>query len=65
MSEEEIDALKKLITLSKERKIVIKACDKGAGIIILNFKDHIEACCKHLEAKLFPKILRKNNTIAK
>ena len=30
----EINALKELITLQKERKIVVKACDKGAGVII-------------------------------
>lgn len=31
---EELNALKELITLQKERKIVVKACDKGAGVII-------------------------------
>ena len=44
----EIEALKELIQLQRDRKIVIKACDKGAGIIILNFNDYPEACYKHL-----------------
>ena len=35
----EINALKELIKLQKERVIIIKACDKGAGIMILNFND--------------------------
>ena len=34
-----IQALKELIRLQKERIIIIKAADKGAGIVILNFKD--------------------------
>ena len=47
----EIHALKQLITLQKERKIVIKACDKGAGIMILDVKDYIKACYNHLLSK--------------
>ena len=35
--QDELIALKELISLQKTRKIVIKACDKGAGLIILNF----------------------------
>ena len=38
ISKEEKEALKELIKLQKERQIVIKPCDKGAGIIILDFK---------------------------
>ena len=45
---EEIKALKELIRLQKERIIVIKAADKGAGIVILNFQDYIKACYEHL-----------------
>ena len=30
---------------------MIKQCDKGARIMILNFQDYIEACDKHVEAK--------------
>ena len=46
--QEEICALKELIRLQRDRKIVIKACDKGAGIIILNFEDYLKACYNHL-----------------
>ena len=44
----ELKALKDLINLQKERQIVIKACDKGAGIIILDFDEYLRACYKHL-----------------
>ena len=37
---DEQDALKELIKLQKDRQIVIKPCDKGAGIIILDFKEY-------------------------
>ena len=40
-----------LIQLQKERKIKIKLCDKGAGIIILDFQEYMRACMKHLETK--------------
>ena len=45
---EELEALKKLIKLQKERKIVIKQCDKGAGLVILNFDDYMKAAENHL-----------------
>ena len=45
---EELGALKELISLQKNRQIVIKKCDKGAGIIILDFHTYMEACMKHL-----------------
>ncbi len=48
---DEINALKQLIQLQKDRKIVIKACDKGAGIIILNFNEYMKACYEHLLSK--------------
>ena len=51
LPEDEIEALKELIVLQKDHKIMIKQCDKGAGIMILNFQDYIEACDKHVEAK--------------
>ena len=51
ISVEEKEALTMLIKLQREREIVIKPCDKGAGIIILDFKEYIEACTNHLEAK--------------
>ena len=36
LPQDEIQALKDLIKLQKEKVIVIKPCDKGAGIIILD-----------------------------
>ena len=44
----EVQALKELISLQKERVIVIKACDKGSGIIILDFDKYLKACYDHL-----------------
>ena len=44
----EIEALRELIRLQRERIIVIKACDKGGGIIILDFKEYLRACYEHL-----------------
>ena len=34
---EEISVLKDLIKLQRDRVITTKACDKGAGVIILDF----------------------------
>jgi hypothetical protein len=48
---DEINALKQLIQLQKDRIIVIKACDKGAGIIILNYNRYMQACYEHLLSK--------------
>ena len=48
---EEMKALKELVQLQKDCKITIKPCDKGAGIIILEFEEYIRACNKHLESK--------------
>ena len=45
---EEVNALKELTKLQRDRIIVIKACDKGAGIIILNFDDYLKVCYSHL-----------------
>ena len=45
---EEIEALKELITLQKQRIITIKPADKGAGIVILNFKDYMKSSYDHL-----------------
>ena len=47
----EIRALKDLIQLQKERKITIKQCDKGAGIMILNFDEYLQTCYLHLMSK--------------
>jgi hypothetical protein len=51
ISEEEKEALKTLIKLQRERQIVVKPCDKGAGIIILDFQEYLRACIEHLEAE--------------
>ena len=48
---EELAALKELIRLQRERVIMIKPCDKGAGILILDFKLYMQACYEHLLAK--------------
>ena len=45
---DELQALKELVWLQKERKIIIKPCDKGAGLMILNFNDYMQACYDHL-----------------
>ena len=50
IKEDEKEALHKLVKLQKERQIVIKPCDKGAGIIILNFNEYLRAALVHLEA---------------
>ena len=53
---DEIEALKILIKLQKDKQIVVKACDKGAGIIILTYKEYMRACYEHLTAQLAPDI---------
>ncbi len=45
---DEQQALKELEKLQKEKQIVIKACDKGAGIIILDYSEYVRACYTHL-----------------
>ena len=48
MPQDKIHALKVLVRLQRERIITIKACDKGAGIMILDFKSYMKACYDHL-----------------
>ena len=48
---EELDALKELIRLQRKQVIIVKACDKGSGIIILDFNVYFKACYDHLLAK--------------
>ena len=36
--------------LQKDRQIVVKACDKGAVIIIVDFNDYLKACYEHLSS---------------
>ena len=43
---------KNLIHLQKNRIITIKACDKGAGVIILNLIDYMRSCYDHLLSKI-------------
>ena len=44
----EKEALDTLIKLQRESNIVIKPCDKGAGISICNYNDYKNSCEKHL-----------------
>ena len=47
---DEQQALKDCVKLQKERKnIVDKQCDKGAGVIILDYQDYIKAGEEHLK----------------
>ena len=48
---EELVALKELIRSQREQIITIKACDKGAGVLILDFKEYLHTCYEHLYAK--------------
>ena len=52
LSTEENKAISELIKLQKDKQIVVKPCDKGAGIMILNFNDYIQACSNHLNSEL-------------
>ena len=45
---DEIQALKDLIRLQREKSIVIKPCDKGAGIMILDYTAYMRSCYEHL-----------------
>lgn len=41
---DEIEALRELINLQKDKVIVIKPCDKGAGMMILDYPVYMRAC---------------------
>ena len=45
------EALTELINLQRKKEIIIKRCDKGAGIMILNFTDYIDASYVHLNSR--------------
>ena len=47
----EREALRTLIQLQKDRKLIIKLADKGGGIVLMNFTDYMESCKNHLQAK--------------
>ena len=51
LPQNEIKALKELIQLQKDHSIIIKRCDKGSGIIVLDFYDYMKAAEEHLESK--------------
>ena len=48
---DEFKILKELVTLIKDRKIVTKSCEKGAGIILLDFEEYMRACNAHLTSQ--------------
>ena len=52
LPEDELEALKELVKLQRDKKIIIKQCDKGAGIIVLNYEDYINACNEHLKESM-------------
>ena len=49
---EQLVALKEIIKLQRDRKIIIKRYDKGAGIIILNYEKYLNATYAHLKSTL-------------
>ena len=49
LTAEEIKAMTYLNELQKERRIVIKPCDKGSGIMIIKYEDYVNACKEHLK----------------
>ena len=51
LPQDELQSLKELEQLQRDRKIVVKAGDKGAGIVIVNFEDYIKVCYEHLTSK--------------
>ena len=51
LPESELKAILELVQLQKERKLIIKVCDKGAGIIVLDFDSYMKACHDHLKSK--------------
>jgi hypothetical protein len=51
ISKSENEALKSIIKLQKDQKIVIKPCDKGDGIIICNYNDYVSSCETDLNSK--------------
>ena len=59
LPQEEIQAMKELINLQKDKTIVIKPCDKGARMIILDYDVYMRACYEHLASE---KILADGDT---
>ena len=52
LPKEELAALKELVKLERERKIVIKQCEKGAGIMVMGFEDYMKAATEHLKEEM-------------
>lgn len=50
ISKDEEKALNQLILLQKQQRIVIKQCDKGGGISIMDFDKYVVECRKHLNS---------------
>ena len=48
--QDEILALKELQELQRKR-FFFKPCDKGVGLIIVDFEDYIKSCYEHLTSK--------------
>jgi hypothetical protein len=51
ISKAEREALESLVKLQRNCVIVIKPCDKGAGIIICDYTKYVNSCKKELESK--------------
>ena len=49
---DEMEVIKTLVRLQRERIIIIKPCDKGAGVMIMDFKDYMRACYDHLLSRV-------------
>ena len=49
--DDKLKALKDLVTMQRTGQIVMKPCDKGAGIMILNHKYYVTACMDHLNSE--------------
>ena len=52
VSQDHVKAIKELINLQKQQKNIIKRCDNGAGIIILEFQEYMNACFAHLNSEV-------------
>ena len=50
ITKDETEALKSLILLQKNCQIVIKPCDKGAGIIICDYVEYATSCSNQLNS---------------
>jgi hypothetical protein len=65
------EALSTLVKLQRNCIIVIKPCDKGAGIIICDYNKYVTSCEKELDSttksgeKYYKEITQKNLTTAK